>query len=134
MSKSKYYAIRKGRKNNIVVNSWSECEELIKGYSSEYKAFTVEKDAYDWLNVNSNSLDEAEHIEIYNTIQERRQRDNGKRYSLEDVLKKAKNDNSLEEVAEQINNILEQNNMVIEFNIMGRIVLKNELTDEVFDI
>lgn len=95
MSKNKYYAIRKGRKNNIVVNSWTECEELTKGYPSEYVSFTVEKDAYDWLNVNNNSL---------------------------------------EKIAEQINNILEQNNMIIEFNMFGRVVLKHEETGEVLDL
>ena len=91
MSKSKYYAIRKGRKSNIVVNSWAECEELTKGCPSEYKAFTVEKDAYDWINAN---------------------------------------DHSLEKVAEQINNILDQNNMVIDFTMDKGIILRNEFTGE----
>lgn len=53
MAANKYYAIRKGRQNNVVVNSWDECEKLTKGYPSEYKGFTVQQDAYDWINVDS---------------------------------------------------------------------------------
>ena len=45
----KYYAIKKGRKSNIVVDSWEECKALVFGYPSEYLSFTTKEDAYTWL-------------------------------------------------------------------------------------
>ena len=37
-----YYAVRKGRKNNVVVQSWDECSELVTGYPGAiYKGFSV---------------------------------------------------------------------------------------------
>lgn len=36
----KYYAIRKGRKENIVVTSWDECSKLVTGFpKSVFKSF-----------------------------------------------------------------------------------------------
>jgi ribonuclease HI len=35
-----YYAVRKGRKSNVVVKSWAECEQLVKGFPGAiYKGF-----------------------------------------------------------------------------------------------
>lgn len=47
---SKFYAVRKGRKPGIY-NTWPECNEQVKGYKgAEYKSFTDEYDAVDYVN------------------------------------------------------------------------------------
>lgn len=47
---AKYYAIRKGRKCNVIVETWDECQELITGYSGmEYRSFKHEEDAKAYL-------------------------------------------------------------------------------------
>jgi len=49
MAKKKYYAVRKGRKTGIL-QTWAECQESIKRYSSaEYKSFERLKDAEAYL-------------------------------------------------------------------------------------
>ena len=42
-----FYAVRKGRENGVVVKSWTECEQLVKGYPGAiYKGFPLyQKDA-----------------------------------------------------------------------------------------
>lgn len=46
-----FYAIKVGKNvENIVVNSWKECEEYVIGYPSVYKKFKTEKDAKKWMN------------------------------------------------------------------------------------
>lgn len=53
--KKKYYAVKNGRKIGIY-NSWSECEEQVKGYSgAAYKSFLTLKEAKDYLNGEENS-------------------------------------------------------------------------------
>ncbi len=50
--KGKFYAIRKGRTNNIIVRTWKECERLVKGYSGAiYKSFKTRKEAESFINV-----------------------------------------------------------------------------------
>lgn len=45
-----YYAIKKGRENNIIVNTWEECKTLVTGYpGAEYKKFNMKKEAKEWL-------------------------------------------------------------------------------------
>ena len=42
----KYYAIRRGRTNNIIVRSWFECSELVTGHPGAiFKSFTNESQA-----------------------------------------------------------------------------------------
>lgn len=50
MSKKKYYAIKigKGVKNRIV-DTWSECKELVLGYNSTYKSFKTREEAMEYL-------------------------------------------------------------------------------------
>lgn len=51
----KFYAVRKGREKGIF-NTWSECQEKIKGYSgAEYKSFKTLEEASDYLNVSTSS-------------------------------------------------------------------------------
>ena len=46
----KFYAIRRGRKSNVIVKTWDECNELIHGYSGAiYKSFKNENDALNYL-------------------------------------------------------------------------------------
>lgn len=38
----KHYAIRVGRKNNVIVNTWDECEALVSEYPGAiYKSFKI---------------------------------------------------------------------------------------------
>jgi len=46
----KLYAIKKGRKNNVIVNSWEECQDLTKGFQGmEFKSFSDMRDAQLYL-------------------------------------------------------------------------------------
>lgn len=47
--KKKYYAIKEGRKSNLIVDTWKECEELTKGYASKFKSFITKEDAEKYL-------------------------------------------------------------------------------------
>lgn len=56
MSSKKYYAVLKGRKTGIF-ESWSECEEQIKGFiGASYKAFKNRLAAEEALGIISQSL------------------------------------------------------------------------------
>lgn len=49
-STKKFYAIKNGRKKNIIVKSWKECSELVLGYPGAiYKGFDTEGEAKDYL-------------------------------------------------------------------------------------
>jgi viroplasmin and RNaseH domain-containing protein len=40
MAIKRYYAVRIGRKNNVICHSWSECEKLVTGFKGAiYKGF-----------------------------------------------------------------------------------------------
>ena len=53
--KKKYYAVKEGR-NPGVYNSWSECEEQVKGFSGAvYKSFLTLDEASDFINGNINN-------------------------------------------------------------------------------
>lgn len=53
--KTKYYAVRKGKKTGIFDN-WKECEENIKNFSgAEYKSFNNKNDAEKYINIYSES-------------------------------------------------------------------------------
>lgn len=42
----KYYAIKTGKGvKDKIVTTWSECEQLVKGYPSVYKSFKTEEEA-----------------------------------------------------------------------------------------
>ncbi|MDP4146178.1 MAG: RNase H1/viroplasmin domain-containing protein [Bacillota bacterium] len=45
----KYYAIKEGRKSNLIVESWKECEELTQGCKSVFKSFTTREEAESYL-------------------------------------------------------------------------------------
>lgn len=46
----KLYAIRKGRTNNIIVDSWDKASDLVTGFNgAEYKSFTDRRDAQKYL-------------------------------------------------------------------------------------
>ena len=46
----KLYAIKKGRKNNVVVETWAECQDLTKGFPGmEFKSFSDMRDAEEYL-------------------------------------------------------------------------------------
>jgi hypothetical protein len=45
----KYYAVRVGRENGVVVRSWDECKKLVDGYSgAQFKSFWDEDSAIDF--------------------------------------------------------------------------------------
>ncbi len=46
----KFYAVKVGRTNNIIVKTWTECERLVSGYSrAKYKSFCTMKEAEQYL-------------------------------------------------------------------------------------
>jgi len=43
--KKHFYAVRKGRKNGVIVTSWDECKRLITGYPGAiYKGFALHQE------------------------------------------------------------------------------------------
>lgn len=47
---TKFYAIKNGRKSNVVVNAWDECNKLVNGYKGAvFKSFKNETDAWSYL-------------------------------------------------------------------------------------
>ena len=48
----KYYAIKKGRKNNKIVTSWNECKKLVHKYpNAKFKGFNTEEEARKYLKI-----------------------------------------------------------------------------------
>jgi len=48
--KKSCYAVKRGRKNDVIVHTWYECEELIKGFKGAvYKGFGSYVEAKSWL-------------------------------------------------------------------------------------
>lgn len=48
--KKKYYAVKRGRVNDIIVESWDECKKLVDKYSkARYKSFATKTDAENYL-------------------------------------------------------------------------------------
>ena len=68
----KFYAVKNGRKNNIVVNTWNECKELVDGYKGAiFKSFKNENDAWDYLGcVKSDNIitDKANGLPLNNMV------------------------------------------------------------------
>ncbi len=47
---NKYYAVKKGRKENVIVRSWGECKKLVHKYpSAKYKSFLTREAAKKYL-------------------------------------------------------------------------------------
>lgn len=47
----KYYAVRNGRKNNKIVDSWKKCKKLVYKYpNAKFKGFTTKEEAEKYLN------------------------------------------------------------------------------------
>ena len=51
MAKKRFYAIKKGKGNtkNKIVETWSECKDLVLGYPAEYKGFATKEEAEIYL-------------------------------------------------------------------------------------
>ncbi len=50
MTKKTHYAVRVGRKSNIIVRTWAECSDLVSGFAGAvYKGFTCFSDAERFL-------------------------------------------------------------------------------------
>lgn len=48
----KFYAIKKGRKNDQIVETWKECSDLVSGFSGAiYKSFSTRQEAEEFLGV-----------------------------------------------------------------------------------
>lgn len=48
--KKKCYAIHFiGNKKDVIVDSWTECQELMKGHNNMFKGFMTEEEAKKWL-------------------------------------------------------------------------------------
>lgn len=62
----KYYAVRNGRINGIYT-TWEECKKQVNGYpKAQYKSFTNEIDANNYLNMNINIIDNnIKYVNIY---------------------------------------------------------------------
>lgn len=55
MAKSKFYAVKNGRKPGIY-NTWAECEQQVKGYASAvYKSFTTLEEAEAFMSPSANA-------------------------------------------------------------------------------
>ena len=54
MAKQKYYAYFFDNKNNGIVESWTECEKIVKGTKARYKSFIDKAVAQNWLNNGAN--------------------------------------------------------------------------------
>lgn len=49
-SAKKFYAIKNGRKKNLIVNTWSECAKLVIGYpNAKFKGFDTKLEAEKFL-------------------------------------------------------------------------------------
>lgn len=47
-----FYAVRKGRENHVVVNSWAKCLKLVSRYSGAiFKGFKEKEDAIKFANI-----------------------------------------------------------------------------------
>ena len=49
MAKQKYYAYFFDKKNNGIVDTWVECEKIVRGTKARYKSFIDRTVAQDWL-------------------------------------------------------------------------------------
>lgn len=50
-SNKKFYAIKKGKKSNVIVDSWSKCSNLVIGYKGAiYKGFSTKEEAKRFIN------------------------------------------------------------------------------------
>jgi hypothetical protein len=47
--RTKYYAVRKGRKSGIYYETWEECEQQTKGVTSEFKSFSTFDEAVAYM-------------------------------------------------------------------------------------
>ena len=61
MAKKRFYAIKKGKGDtkNKIVETWSECKDLVLGYPAEYKGFATKEEAEIYLgikNISNNGL------------------------------------------------------------------------------
>lgn len=57
MAKKKYYAIKVGRKNNVIVHSWDECSVLVTGFPGAiFKGFMDHNSAKLFLKDNNEKL------------------------------------------------------------------------------
>jgi viroplasmin and RNaseH domain-containing protein len=46
----KYYAVKNGRKSNVIVRSWAECKDLVHKFpKAQYKSFETLEDAEKYL-------------------------------------------------------------------------------------
>ena len=50
-------------KKNVVVKSWSQCQQITKGHNNMFKGFMTEEEAWEWLN-GITSVQEKKHDEI----------------------------------------------------------------------
>lgn len=61
MAKKRFYAIKKGKGNtkNKIVETWSECKDLVLGYPAEYKGFATKEEAEIYLGIKNVSNNEV---------------------------------------------------------------------------
>jgi hypothetical protein len=60
LSVDKYYAVRRGRVNNIIYTSWFECKSQVHQYpGAEYKSFTKYEQATAYLQARGNHIQPA---------------------------------------------------------------------------
>ena len=60
MAKKRFYAIKNGKGNtkNKILETWSECKDLVLGYSAEYKGFATKEEAEIYLGIKNVPNDE----------------------------------------------------------------------------
>jgi len=49
MAKYNCYAVKQGRKTNVIVATWAECDALVTGVANDFKGFKSTADAQAWL-------------------------------------------------------------------------------------
>jgi viroplasmin and RNaseH domain-containing protein len=99
MAKKRFYAIKKGKGNtkNKILETWSECKDLVLGYSAEYKGFATKEEAEIYLGIKNVPNDE---IHLRTTVKKmkvkkRRSRNKNKTILEVDLCKELYNEFSV---------------------------------------
>lgn len=89
VAKKRFYAIKKGKGNirNRIVETWSECSDLVLGYPSEYKGFATREEAevYLGIKVKEVSFDETSKRSRTKNMRIKRRKSRNKNTTILDV-------------------------------------------------
>ncbi|MDU2702376.1 MAG: RNase H1/viroplasmin domain-containing protein [Veillonella sp.] len=89
MAKKRFYAIKKGKNNtrNKIVETWSECSDLVLGYPAEYKGFATKEEAelYLGLKIKVTSNDEINRSSTIKKMKIKKRKSRNKNSAILDV-------------------------------------------------